>query len=106
MSPLHRYSDAFIAKWPWSPGSELSMNGLGYELVGSYLTQVHLQHVIEFQRLRPLLSDNDVYIDVYIKVEWMVCVSDRSEFKTGRNYCAAHPATKISHGYNLDFQER
>ena len=48
MSPLHRYSDAFIAKWPWSPGSELSMNGLGYELVGSYLTQVHLQHVIEF----------------------------------------------------------
>src|SRR5215472_12912045 len=37
------------------------------------------------QRLRPLLSDNDVYI----KVERMVCLSDLSDVKTGRNYCAA-----------------
>ena len=30
-------------------------------------------------------SDNDVYIEV----ERMVCLSDRSEFKTAPNYCTA-----------------
>jgi hypothetical protein len=43
------------------------------------------------QRLRPLLSDNDVCI----KVERMVCLSDRSEFKTGRNYCAAQGSVAL-----------
>jgi hypothetical protein len=37
------------------------------------------------QRIRPLLSDDDVYI----KVKQIVCLSHWSEFKTGRNYCAA-----------------
>jgi hypothetical protein len=32
------------------------------KLVGSYLYQVHLHHEPEIQQLRPLLSDNDVYI--------------------------------------------
>jgi hypothetical protein len=37
------------------------------------------------QLLQPLLSGNDLYK----KVERMVCLSDRSDFKAGRNYCAA-----------------
>jgi len=43
---------------------------------------------------KALLSDNDVYI----KVERMVCLSDRSDFKARRNYCAAQVVE-----FNLDF---
>jgi hypothetical protein len=58
---------------------------LGYEVVGSYLTQVHLQHELESNNYGVFLSDNDLYI----KVKRMVYLSGRSDFKTRRNNCAA-----------------
>jgi hypothetical protein len=47
------------------------------------------------QRLRPLLSGNDAYIDAYIKVKRMVCLLDRSGFEIGRNFCAAVRPGKV-----------
>jgi hypothetical protein len=52
----------------------------------------------------PLLSENDVYIHVYIKVEWMVCLSDRSGFRTGA-IIAQHTPDFTSTGM-LDHQKR
>ena len=60
-------------------------NELGYEVVGSYLTQVHLQHELESNNYGVFLSDNELCI----KVKRMVYLSGRSDFKTRRNNCAA-----------------
>jgi hypothetical protein len=57
----------------------------GEELVGSYRYQVHLLHWLESNNYGVSLSDNDLYI----KVKRMVYLSDRSDFKAGRNYCVA-----------------
>ncbi len=58
---------------------------LGEELVGPYRYQVHLLPWLESNNYGVFLSDNDLCI----KVKRMVYLSDRSYFKTGRNYCAA-----------------
>ena len=58
---------------------------LGEELVGSYRYQVHLLHWLESNVYGVFLSDNDLYI----QVKRMVYLSDRSDFKTRRNNCAA-----------------
>src|SRR5215472_1354616 len=50
-------------------------------IVGSYLTQVHLQHELESNNYGVFLSDNDLYM----KVKRMVYPSSRSDFKTRRN---------------------
>jgi hypothetical protein len=54
-------------------------------VVGSYLTQVHLQHELESNNYGVFLSDNGLYI----KVKRMVYLSGRSDFKARRNNCAA-----------------
>jgi hypothetical protein len=63
------------------------MRELGEEFVGSYRYQVHLLHWLESNNYGVFLSDNDLYIEV----KRMVYRSDRSDFKAGRNYCAAQP---------------
>jgi hypothetical protein len=64
---------------------------LGEDLVGSYRYQVHLLHWLESNVYGVFLPDNDLYI----KVKRMVYLSDRSNFKTGRNNCAAHPRERM-----------
>jgi hypothetical protein len=59
------------------------VNGLGEELVGSYLYQVPIYPRFESNNYD--LADNDLCI----KVERMVYRSDWSDFNAGRNYCAA-----------------
>src|SRR5215469_15603458 len=58
------------------------------ENIGSYLTQVHLQHELDSNNYGIFLSDNDLHI----KVKRMVYLSGRSDFKTRRNNCAAQPS--------------
>ena len=57
---------------------------LGEELVGSYLHKVHLHDRLE--------SDKNAASRriLYIKVERIVCLLDRSDFEPGQNFCAAH----------------
>jgi len=65
-------------------------NELGYEVVGSYLTQVHLQHELESNNYGVFLSDNDLYI----KVKRVVYLSGRSDFKLGAIIAQHRGSTK------------
>ena len=58
---------------------------LGEELVGSYLHKVHLHNWLESNKHASSFGQRSIYI----KVERLVCLLDRSDFEPGQNFCAA-----------------
>ncbi len=72
---------------------EESRNGtrLGRGSLHGALVDFHLLHWLGSNNYGVSLSDNDLYI----KVRRMVYLSDRSDFKAGRNYCTAQLPAKL-----------